>query len=376
MLYQKYRPKDFDSVIGHTKIVQELKSHIKKKTLPQSILIDGLTGSGKTTLGYILNKAVTCSNPKEDGNPCNSCANCTDINNEQFTYSGNWFNASDLDTDAVRDIKQIANTFSITAKKQFIVIDEIQELKSNKKAQKVLLSILEKVNKDTHILLLSMDATGIDPAIINRCNRYRLQPLSFEEVSEYLYMIVQSEGIVVDEQKANAIFVVAEHSNGSMRAATTMLERVIESNLWDESELIRELGLVSTDTLYSVIDSLLNGSVDCLKTEINEDVIARIKSMLQLLLKQKLGYVLNQWEGKQIGGLSKKHSIETIMSTISILNQIQSLPYLNKQILEFYLLMALYENQKGKVSVSQPVQEQLQPQNQVEQPVRRERTRK
>ena len=83
-LYRKYRPKDFDQVLGQDNIVNILKNQIKNKSISHAYIFSGGRGTGKTSTAKIFSKAVNCLNPIE-GNPCNECPNCLSILEERTT---------------------------------------------------------------------------------------------------------------------------------------------------------------------------------------------------------------------------------------------------------------------------------------------------
>ena len=109
LLYQKYRPMQLSQVIGHDKTVKEIESIFEKNSFPQVICIEGITGTGKTTLARIIAKIINCQNKPSKSTCCDKCEVCNDINNENFAVGAHELNASMLDTESVRDIENLTN---------------------------------------------------------------------------------------------------------------------------------------------------------------------------------------------------------------------------------------------------------------------------
>lgn len=343
-LYQKWRPKNLDEVVGHSKALKELKKRAKERNWPQVIYLTGKTGVGKSSLARIIAKTLTCTHLDEAGNPCNECAYCSDVDQESYILGVKVINASNVGIEEMRKIEEDTMTKSLNSKVQVFIIDELQELHANKKAQKNLLAVLEEVHTDVFFILGSMDDDKVDKAIKNRAQTFKLHDIGFEDVAKYLMRICKGEGITVDQPKMNVLMTIGESCDGSLRTAIAMLERCIYSEIWDEKDLIHEMGLVSNETLINSLGHLLQGDVRFLETEFNEEILKKVRFILSLTYKAQLGVELNKWQAGQVKSLPKMTDKGAVRQTINALNKLNTYIWLNQEIIDFHLLEAMEEN--------------------------------
>lgn len=339
----KYRPRTFAEVAGHQKVVQELLERSKNKSFPQAMYFSGLSGVGKSSLQYLIAKAITCEN-LNNGEPCNECKFCRDINEEEFSLSVYIYNCSNVSLDDMRDMESIASTTSLTSQYKIFIIDELQELSNQKKAQKAILKILEIEQKNNYYILGSMDDGKVDTAIKNRTVPYKLYGLDYETLGRYLGSVCEKEGIGIDTKKARVLLGLANNSNGSVRTALSYLERCISSNIWDDNEVIKELGIVNNDKLRDITGMILKGDVKVFQNEINDEVIKKIRYLLSLTYKKQLGLDLNRYQKDMVGGLGEACSIASVKNTIMNLNTLQQYIYTTNEVIDFLILKSIEEN--------------------------------
>ena len=349
MIAQTYRPKVLDEIIGHDPIVKELKERFIKKTYPQVSYFTGFTGTGKTTIAYNVAKIIQCENKINDYTPCNECSQCKDINNESFMRGTYMFNASNLDIEAMRYIEDLTNATSFISDKKIIIIDEFQELSSNKKAQKNLLKVLERESKDLYFILLSMDDSKVDKSIKNRSVMYKLYSVDFYEIAKYLYSVCEKEKLSLSEEQANLLFTIAENSGGSVRQACAYLDRVIESNLWTKDLLQEALRFESNETISNMCLMLIDNNPEIFKSGINEENIQKIRLYLVELCKYMLGVELDAYRKSQISKLIgyKNLTLSKLKTLINGLNAVYSYPFLNQEIIDTVLLNIFIQFHEG-----------------------------
>lgn len=372
MIAQKYRPKILDEIVGHDRVVKEIKDRFIKNAYPQVSYFTGLTGGGKTTFAYNIAKIIQCRNKVNEYTPCNECAFCKDISKESFINGTYMFNASNLDIESMRYIEDLTNTSSFISDKKVIIIDEFQELNSNKKAQKNLLKVLEKESKDLYFILLSMDDSKVDKSIKNRSVTYKLYPVDYSKIAEYLYTICSYEKIELNELQTDILFTIAENSGGSVRQACSYLERVIQGSLWDKKSLEETLHFVNDNTINELCLKIINQDPTLFESDISEEVLQKIKSTFIDLLKFMIGVNLEPYKKKLLDGIIgyKKLKTDNVSFIIDTLNETFKFPYLNKEIIDSILIKLFINklnNQENQVTQVQEVSPQL---NQ-EQPKRR-----
>lgn len=357
MIAQTYRPQTLDEIIGHDKIVKELKDRFQKGTYPQVSYFTGLSGGGKTTLAFNIAKIIQCEHKINAYTPCNKCDHCKDVNKESFMHGTFMFNSSNLDIESMRGIEDLTNTTSFVSNKKVIILDELQELSSNKKAQKNLLKALERENKEIYFILLSMDDGKVDKAIRNRAVTYKLYPIDYMKIAEYLYGICTKMNIELDEVKTDILFTVSQNSGGSVRQACAYLERVIEGGIWNEKELIDILHITTDSQINELAIKLIDADPSIFEKEITDEVLQRVKSNLIDLSKVLVGARLEQYRLSSLQGLIgyKNATIEKTYGVIDTLNDLFKFPYINKEIIDSVLIKLFLNKSEVKVIPSVPV---------------------
>ena len=338
----KYRPNNLDEIFGHTTTIKDIKKHFAENSIPDVVLISGYPGTGKTTLLRIIAKAASCLDKDGKGNPCNKCEICTTIDSGKMSYIFFEKNASDIQIDNAREIKEMVERKPFGKyNKRIFIIDEIQEFSKNKAALNDLLKILEKTYSNAHFLFATSDMTKVPITIKRRSLFYKLNSLSFQDITRYLEYICKSENVKIDNvEKANTLIAIAQNSNGSMGLAANYLMRVIYSELWNKDELLKELDIISDTDAIVIINYILEGNVKAFEYKIDEEVLKKIKYLLMLYYKKINGVELNGWQLGQVKEIvcDDKNKIFIILEK---LNELSNYPYIYPDLIEFYVLCAI-----------------------------------
>ena len=224
-LYRKYRPASFEEVAGEIEIVRALKNSLKNNQLSQAYLFAGPRGVGKTTLARLIAKSVNCLSPKENGEACGSCENCTSFQEGNFLDLVEIDAASNRGIDEIRLLKEKINYQPSQGRKKVYIIDEVHML--TKEAFNALLKTLEEPPAHVIFILATTEPEKILPTIISRCQRYDFKTLSLQEMTNQLQYILSQENIEMEEDVYELIY---EASGGSMRDGISVLERLIVSS--------------------------------------------------------------------------------------------------------------------------------------------------
>lgn len=370
-LYQKYRPQTLSNVVGQPKTVAELQSRIKEDAIPQVLFFSGNTGVGKTTIMRIVAKSILCQNKDKDGNPCNECEYCRDIMDETFSLGAFFFNASNIGIDDMRGIEELAKTSSLMSPKKVIIIDELQELHANKKAQKNLLVLLEHDLPDVYFLLGTMDVDRVDRAIRNRSLHFVLHNVPYDQIARYLLAIMKAEGKSPTPEQMDMLAVIADSSYGSVRAAISYLERCMWSNIWTSAEFVKELLILDQHELYEITRMLLHGDPSLLNVPFNETMFDNLRVMLKEIYKLICG-IDSPSKVKTIALKFKNYPRDLIVESLNVMNEKNNFIYITKDIIEFLLIQAIEKNhQFNSRNATNKVQEPKGETKAPEQPLRR-----
>lgn len=340
----KYRPKVLDEVVGHEKIVKELKKRSKNYDFPYVMMFTGKTGVGKTTFQKIIAKNILCKNKDEEGNSCNTCEICKTVDDNRISNYYYEYNASNLGIDDMRQLEEIAIMRSLNpAAGKVIVIDELQEMSANKKAQKNILKLLEKPIKNTYFILGAMNESKVDKAILNRTVKYRLGGLIPQDISKYLVTICTQEGIEIkEENQVNTIVTISENSDQSLRTAVSYLERVINSELWTSESLLNDLGIISQEEINSWINGILSGDNSIFRMTIDVDTLEKINYILLLYLKNLMGIELLSWQKMKLKGIGS-FSLDIVKKCFTNLNEYLKYTYTTQYLLDFTIINTFSE---------------------------------
>jgi DNA polymerase-3 subunit gamma/tau len=223
VLYRKYRPKFFSEIVGQEHVVQTLTNAIASNSIAHAYLFTGPRGTGKTTLGRLLAKALNCQNRKEgEAEPCNNCSSCLEINSGKAIDLIEIDAASNRGIDEIRELKENIGFSPVKSKYKVFIIDEAHQL--TKEAANALLKTLEEPPSHVVFVLATTEAHKMIPTIVSRCQRFDFRRLKLEEVVKRLEKILNLEKIKFEE---DALELIAASSGGSIRDAETLLDQAV-----------------------------------------------------------------------------------------------------------------------------------------------------
>lgn len=270
-LYRKYRPQNFDDVVGQEHITETLKQEIASGRVGHAYLFTGSRGTGKTTCSKIIAKAVNCPN-QHDGNPCGVCDVCKGIDDGSVLDVTEIDAASNNGVDNIRQLREEANFTPAVAKYRVYIIDETHMLSVG--AFNALLKIMEEPPEHVIFILATTEVHKIPATILSRCQRFDFRRISPQVIAERVKYVCAHEQIEIDEDAAQLIARLAE---GGMRDALSLLD-VCRSNARggdDEPEHITlshvrtSAGLAVSDSLFTIADAVLKQDIPAILKEID-----------------------------------------------------------------------------------------------------------
>lgn len=255
---RKYRPSSFDSVIGQDHITSTLKNAIRSNQLAQAYLFCGPRGVGKTTCARILAKAINCTNPTAEMEPCNECESCKSFN------SGASMNILELDAasnNSVDDIRLLVEQVRIppqTGRYKVFIIDEVHML--SQAAFNAFLKTLEEPPSYVKFILATTERHKIMPTILSRCQCFDFKSIGLEDIVRNLKHVAESEQIAYEP---DALTLIAKQAQGGMRDALSIFDQMVSfgNGRLDYKECAKNLNVLSHEDYLGMVDMLRAGDI-------------------------------------------------------------------------------------------------------------------
>ncbi|TAH09467.1 MAG: DNA polymerase III subunit gamma/tau [Sphingobacteriia bacterium] len=328
---RKYRPQNFNTVVGQQHITTTLKNAIKNNQLAHAFLFCGPRGVGKTTCARILAKTINCTNQTPEGEACNVCNSCVSFD------AGTSMNIHELDAasnNSVDDIRALVDQVRFApqaGKYKVYIVDEVHMLSSS--AFNAFLKTLEEPPAHAIFILATTEKHKIIPTILSRCQIFDFKRITNNDTVEHLQEIVDKEHIKAEKA---ALQVIAQKSEGCMRDSLSILDKIVSFtngevtyqntlehlNILDEDYFFKllaamqEQDLAGAMLLYDSInrkgfegDLVLNGFAEFIR---NLLVCKDVKSASLL-------EVVEGMQSKYIS-VAEKTSLSYLVSALNILN--------------------------------------------------------
>jgi DNA polymerase III subunit gamma/tau len=284
---RKYRPQNFNTVVGQSHITTTLKNAIKNNQLAHAFLFCGPRGVGKTTCARILAKTINCESRTADGEACNTCNSCVSFD------AGTSLNIHELDAasnNSVDDIRSLVEQVRFApqaGKYKVYIVDEVHMLSSS--AFNAFLKTLEEPPPYAIFILATTEKHKILPTILSRCQIFDFKRITNNDTVEHLQEICGKEEINAEK---TALHVIAQKSEGCMRDSLSILDKIVSFtngvvtyqntlehlNILDEDYYFKLLGYLHEQSLGDALlmydeinrkgfegDSVLNGFAEFLR---------------------------------------------------------------------------------------------------------------
>jgi DNA polymerase-3 subunit gamma/tau len=255
---RKYRPQTFDTVVGQEHITTTLKNSIRTNHLAHAFLFCGPRGVGKTTCARILAKTLNCEHPTENMEACDTCNNCQSFNNNT---SFNVFELDAASNNSVEDIRNLTEQVRFSpqqGKYKVYIIDEVHMLSTA--AFNAFLKTLEEPPSYAIFILATTEKHKILPTILSRCQIFDFKRITTNDTVQHLAQITVKENIVADEA---ALHVIAQKSEGCMRDALSMLDRIssFTNGQLSYAATMEHLNQLDADFYFKITDLILASDV-------------------------------------------------------------------------------------------------------------------
>jgi DNA polymerase III subunit gamma/tau len=246
-LYRKYRPKNFDSLVGQDHIRTTLINALKLGRVNHAYLFTGPRGTGKTSAARIMAKAINCVNLK-DATPCEECEICRDIGEGRLIDVIEIDAASNGRVEEIRDLREKINFAPTRAKNKVYIIDEVHMI--SRDGFNALLKTLEEPPERVFFIMATTEVHKIPETILSRCQRFDFKRIDDRVIVDRLQFIATEEKVEADSQALEAI---AHTAQGGLRDAIGLMEQLITGNKLEFAHVCDILGLsgfASIEKLY------------------------------------------------------------------------------------------------------------------------------
>ncbi len=256
---RKYRPDNFNSVVGQASITTTLKNAIKTRHLAQAYLFCGPRGVGKTTCARIFAKTINCMQLTPQIEACNECESCKSFNESRA------FNIHELDAasnNSVDDIRTLIDQVRIppqVGKYSIYIIDEVHML--SQAAFNAFLKTLEEPPKHAIFILATTEKHKIIPTILSRCQIFDFNRITVNDAVGYLEYIAKQEEINYEVEGLN---IIAQKADGAMRDALSIFDQVVsfsENNKITYKGVIDNLNVLDYEYYFRLTDGFLNEDI-------------------------------------------------------------------------------------------------------------------
>lgn len=277
-LYRKYRPQNFDDIVGQDAIVTTLKNQLSTGKIGHAYLFCGMRGTGKTSTARVFAKALNCEKGPTP-NPCNVCKSCRAISSGSMIDVIEMDAASNRGIDDIRDLREKVNFAPSEGRYKVYIIDEVHMLTTE--AFNALLKTLEEPPAYVVFILATTEPNKLPQTILSRCMRFDFTRISTAQMVSRLREVVADTGIETEDK---ALVLIAQSSQGSVRDALSLLDKAIAygDKKLSYDDVLTLLGAVSHEVFYDISEAVLKSSSAAV-LEILDQVVKQGKDLFRFM---------------------------------------------------------------------------------------------
>ena len=260
ILARKYRPQNFEDLLGQDALVQTLTNAIKNNRLHHAYILTGIRGVGKTSTARIIAKALNCTGLDGKGgptvHPCGVCENCKAITAGRHIDVMELDAASRTGVDDIREILDGVRYKPTNARYKIYIIDEVHMLSKN--AFNALLKTLEEPPAHVKFIFATTEIRKVPVTVLSRCQRFDLQRLTIEDLTKLFNKIVAAENLKAEDE---ALHMIAKAADGSARDGLSLLDQAISLGAGVvKTDIVKEMiGLADRSQTFELFEKLVLG---------------------------------------------------------------------------------------------------------------------
>ncbi len=263
VLARKWRPQNFDEVVGQPHVARILRNAVLSGRIAHAYLFTGARGVGKTSVARILARSLNCVR-ELSASPCGECSNCREIAQGASPDVLEIDGASNRGIDDIRELRETIRYRPSKSRYKIYIIDEVHML--TKEAFNALLKTLEEPPEHALFIFATTEPHKIPATILSRCQRFDFRRISLSLMVEHLRKIARNESMEVSEP---VLYAIGREADGSMRDAQSLLEQLLAfsgDGLGDD-EILDILGMVDRRSVLTAGEAIMEGNVrGCLET--------------------------------------------------------------------------------------------------------------
>lgn len=317
----KYRPMDFDALVGQEAVSRTLSLALDSKRLSHAYLFSGLRGSGKTSSARIFARALQCDNGP-CSKPCGHCPNCVAANPHKMSHIDiiELDGASNRKIDDIRDLIEQTKYHPNMGRFKIFIIDEVHML--TREAFNALLKTLEEPPEYVKFILATTDPLKLPATILSRTQHFRFKRISDKNIFEHLKKILQLEQITYQEEALNMLI---RSGAGSLRDTLTLLDQaIIYSNYNITADVCANmLGLINTQSLNLLFESIF--------TQDREAVLKTLEGFFEYECEMLLDEMSIFLKDKLLNGEDSRYSTLVVDRFFRIITQAKELLFLGSE---------------------------------------------
>ncbi len=260
--YRKWRPRQWEEVIGQDHVIQTIKNAIVSNRIAHAYLFAGPRGTGKTTTARLLAKAINCTDNDLAKRPCNECDCCKAVNEGRFLDLIEIDAASNTSVEDVRDLRDKINFSPSLGSHKVYIIDEVHMLSTA--AFNALLKTLEEPPAHAIFILATTEVHKIPATVLSRCQRHEFRRIPVQDIIKFLRTKAIEEGLSVEE---DTLTLIARQATGSLRDAISLLDQLASMGQMLTLEMAQTvLGTATNQAVMNLVEAIrMKNSAEGLK---------------------------------------------------------------------------------------------------------------